>query len=380
MHDVFEIAEILVSHATAVHEDEIAIIAYYGSYAKGLATPTSDLDIFYIPDDGQAGALSSQFILDDLPYDFWPISWLFAEAIANAQSGRPWAASASLIADARVLFYRSQADLDRFNKLQARIAELTTPQSRPEMVERALDAYKESIFNLGQLRLATEGKKRPEIYSASWNFVNSAVNCLALLNQTYFSRAWGDDFSRLMQMPDKPDDLDRRLKDILTLNDETLVLETAVTLAKDIRQLLLSAQQSVAQPVAAQAEFRDFYYYVFEYRNKVLKACKQGDVIAAGFAAFLLQDLLSRLMNKVEYGIFGADINLLTDYSHGYQKAGFPDLLSAAAAADLETLAIRVVELDEAVKTWFLEHSIDLNILSSKEELRRFLRARDPAS
>ena len=50
MSDVFEIAEILVSHAVRAHQDEIAIIAYYGSYAKGLASPTSDLDIFYIPD------------------------------------------------------------------------------------------------------------------------------------------------------------------------------------------------------------------------------------------------------------------------------------------------------------------------------------------
>ena len=66
MADVFRIAEILVSHAVRVHRDEVAIIAYYGSYAKGLASPTSDLDIFYIPHEGKAESLSSQFVLDGL--------------------------------------------------------------------------------------------------------------------------------------------------------------------------------------------------------------------------------------------------------------------------------------------------------------------------
>ena len=148
MSDVFKIAEILISHAVRAHKDEVAIIAYYGSHARGLASPTSDLDIFYIPDEGKAGSLCSQFIIDGLPYDFWPVSWKFAEDIANARSERPWAVAASLIADAKVLYHRSQQDLTRFNALKARIAELTRPESRRIMVERALDEFKNTLFQL----------------------------------------------------------------------------------------------------------------------------------------------------------------------------------------------------------------------------------------
>jgi predicted nucleotidyltransferase len=208
MPNVFKVAEILIAHTLEAHPGEIAIIAYYGSHAKGQASANSDLDLFYIPDEGQAQALCSQFILDDLPYDFWPVSWQFAEGIANAQSGRPWAVAASLIADARVLYHRSPADLDRFMALQARIAELTRQEHRPQMVERALAEFKTTLFQLEQIRLAAAADDLAGLHWASWKFANSVSNCLALLNQTYFSKGWGTNLAQVLQLPQRPADLD----------------------------------------------------------------------------------------------------------------------------------------------------------------------------
>ena len=58
MADVFGVTEILVAHAMRVQGEHLALIAYYGSYAKGQASPTSDLDMFYIPDEGWAESLN----------------------------------------------------------------------------------------------------------------------------------------------------------------------------------------------------------------------------------------------------------------------------------------------------------------------------------
>ncbi len=91
---------------------------------------------------GKADSLSSQFIIDGLPYDFWGVPWELAEDIANAKSARPWAVAASLIADAKVLYHRSLQDLDRFHAMQARIAELTEPSSRATMVANALGEFR----------------------------------------------------------------------------------------------------------------------------------------------------------------------------------------------------------------------------------------------
>jgi hypothetical protein len=149
-------------------------------------------------------------------------------------------------------------------------------------------------------------------------------------------------------------------------------------LAADVRDILRTAQASLAEPADAQAVFKDFYYYVFEYRNKVLSACERRDLMAARSAAFRMQEQICQLMNKVDNGFYPTDFNLLGEYLGGYQKAGLPDLLEPAARGDFETLAQRVQELDETVQEWFAEHSIALNILETEDDLRRFLNQRDP--
>jgi hypothetical protein len=84
-------------------------------------------------------------------------------------------------------------------------------------------------------------------------------------------------------------------------------------------------------------------------------------------------------MNKVDQGLWGADVNLLGEYAGAYARAGFPDLLEPAAQGDLVALAERVRRLDERAREWFESHSIALNVLGSREELRQFLQQRDPA-
>ena len=152
MVDVFQVAAVFVDHAIKAHGDEVGIIAYYGSYALGVASPTSDLDLIYIPDDGKATTLAACFILDDICFDFFPISWARAEGFAIGRTG--WAVGPALIANAQVLYARAEADLDRFNRLKAKLADLQKPEQKPQMVQRALDAFKTAVFHLGNLRLA----------------------------------------------------------------------------------------------------------------------------------------------------------------------------------------------------------------------------------
>lgn len=380
MPDVFKIADILVGHAVEAHGGEICIVAYCGSYAKGVASPTSDLDIYFVPDDGKAASLGSQFVIDGLPYDFWGVPWSLLEGIVNGSSPRPWAVAASLVADTRVLYHRSQEDLERFNALKARTGELTKPESRGIMVQRALDAFQAVLFQQGQMQLAVKGNDPAGLLWAGRKLVHSAVNCLALVNQTFFSKGWGANMSQILALPVKPDDLEGMINAILMPLGREQMLAAASRLAAEVRGILRTAQASISEPGETRDVFRDFYYYVFEYRNKVLSACERGDVVAAGSTAFHMQEQICQLMNKLDNGFYSADFNLFGEYIGGYREAGFPDLLEPATQGDLEALARRVQRLHEMMVEWLTGHSIALNVLESEAELRRFLEQRDPKS
>ena len=379
MTDVFKIADILVSHAVRVHGNEIALIVYHGSYARGTATSTSDLDIYYVPDDGKAESLSTTFVIGDLPFQFDYMPWKVLENIANAKSRNPWAVSASQVADAKVLYYRSDADLERFNALKARIAELARSESRGYMVERGLEEFKTTLFQLGQMRLALALKDIPGLHWAGWQFTCSAVNCLALVNQTYFTKGWGANMPQILALRQRPADLETLLNGILQPQSPNQVMAQADQLALQVRKTLLAAQASLAEPSDAKEAFVDFYFDVHEYKTKVLSACARGDKLTASAAAFALQQLICLLMNKVDKGFFGTEFNLLGEYLDGYQKAGFPDLTMFAAQGDLPALARQVQLLDEKAREWFTSRSVELNILDSEAALLQLLNRRDPA-
>jgi len=368
-----------VSHAVRVHGNEIALIAYHGSYARGTATSTSDLDIYFVPDEGKAESLSTTFVIGDLPFDFECMPWKDLEDIANANSGNPWAVSASQVADAKVLYCRSDADLEHFNALKTRIAELTRSENRGYMVERGLEEFKTTLFQLGQMRLAVAHNDMPGLHLAGWLFIGSAVNCLALVNQTYFSKGWGANMPQILEMRQRPADLETMLNGILQPQSPNQVMEQADQLALQVRNNLLTAQVSLAEPSDAKEAFVDFYFDVHEYKTKVLSACGRGDRLAASAAAFALQGLICALMNKVDKGFFGTDFNLLGEYLDGYQKAGFPDLTMFAAQGDLPALARQVQLLDEKARDWFTSCSVELNILENEAALLQLLNRRDPA-
>src|SRR5690554_3951022 len=111
--------------------NDIAIIAYYGSYAQGTATKRSDLDFFFIPATPEGYRMSIQFVLHDISFDFWPIDWERAERMASFEDS-----FTTIIADCQLLYVRSKADYTRIMKLRDQISEMHEPGKGRELLEK----------------------------------------------------------------------------------------------------------------------------------------------------------------------------------------------------------------------------------------------------
>ena len=242
MVDVFKLADAFIEHVLKTHRDQVALIGYYGSYATGTATPQSDLDLIYVPDNMESTQnLYNSFVIDGRPYEFWPISWERLERIAKAQEH--WPVSAGLLMNLKILHHRSEEDLDRIKALKTITLELQTPEKKTEMVEKALNGFTLVLNNLGKLRLEVKKGHLTGVRWSGWEVVTSCVECLALANQTYFNKGWGSNYEELLKLKERPRELDEYIVDITTSDDPSEVLRISEQLAYETREIILESQE-----------------------------------------------------------------------------------------------------------------------------------------
>ena len=92
---------------------DIAVIAAYGSYINGTANPRSDVDCYFVPKTERGGKFAATFILAGVGYDIFPMNWARLERIADLRDPLT-----PLVGDVRLLYCDTEADLERFGRLQ----------------------------------------------------------------------------------------------------------------------------------------------------------------------------------------------------------------------------------------------------------------------
>ncbi|MHB9105670.1 MAG: nucleotidyltransferase domain-containing protein [Armatimonadota bacterium] len=372
MIDVFRVADLLVAHAVKHFGEEIDLIGYYGSYAQGKATERSDLDIFFIPADGKNPPAARAVLVEGILFDFWPIRWERMAAFATGRTG--WQSAPALVHHAKVLHARSEAAADRLQGLKQRILDLQGPEARPEMIRRALDAFKCVSLHLGNLRLAVADNDLTDMRNSGWEVILAALECLTLANQTFFHRGGTAIFDQLARLQARPADLERLITVISTSMEPAEIAGAADALALGTRQVLRRCQASLPAQRAVTERLGDVYPYpeIHAFLGKIYSACEQQHPVAAGCAARMTQYDVSQVLAEFRNGGNHPDFNRYSEFSDLYREIGLPDLLSCPPH-DLPALAEQAGAFDARVRQWFCEQSSELHEFTTLEEFERSL-------
>jgi len=332
MIDVFEVADRLVALTRERYPDEVSLIAYYGSRATGTDHLASDLDLFYIPADGKNPDAARCFIVDGLPFDFWPMSWEMVERIADARF-RNWAVAPSILSRAVVLWARSEADRMRFKAVRARIDGLA--EDGEERSRRAAAAFPAAVRALER--------------GGAWPVVTACLDCLALANGVTFDGGWTRAMSELDRLEARPPDLLELVPAIVTSTDPAEI--------RELGQHLVDGTRAVLSFRPAASVFRGTYPEIREHVVKLVASCGSGDAVRASLETWVIEEEVRGILERSD----AADPAL-------------PDLLAAYDPGDLSELRKRAFEFDARLVAWLDEIGAARNVFADLDELDAWLR------
>ena len=367
MVDVFEVAELIAASAVARYGDEVDLIAYYGSQARGDARPGSDLDFFYTPAEGKNPPIGRTFLLDGLLFDFWGLRWETLEGFATGAT-RGWAFAPALVRQATPLYVRSPEQADRLAKLKAQSLALESPAKQTAMAGRAQDCFPRVLEQLGALRLAARGS-RADVTSAGWRLIGAAWECLALANQVTFERGFHRALAETDRMASRPANLQELVRAIATSSDVDDVLRAADELVAAVYRIQRDRKPAPPATASVRERFDQAYPEMKDIVRKLLEACEAGDRVAASLEAFSLQSDIASMLSDASDRLSEPH----AEQSAALTESGFPDLM-ALVSGPLDTLAEAAGRFDAHLRDWLGEHDVDLCEFAMLDELRDVLR------
>lgn len=160
---------------------------------------------FYIPATNRANGLARTFIIGGIGYDLFPMSWERVERMADVKEY-----NTTCLADAEILWARSDEDRRRFAALQARLrANLENPKYMLERAGKWFDTVKEiyadTLFEKELCRVRENAGHICDLLSL----------CVAFANGRYFRHGQTSQLEELSGMEKVPADFARLYEAII---------------------------------------------------------------------------------------------------------------------------------------------------------------------
>ncbi|MBN1486229.1 MAG: hypothetical protein JW981_01230, partial [Anaerolineae bacterium] len=224
--------------------------------------------------------------------------------------------------------------------------------------------------NLQKARIAND------LFATRWagfKMMTAIIDCLAMVNQTFFAKFWVSNLEPVAQLSLKPDGLLDMVEIISTSGDLALIQETAESLVAATRSLLLNEQHTIKCSNTVDEIFGGFYAGIKEYVNKILSACEKRNMVAVSYDAAYLQSDMASMLVHAETGVQYTDFNIVSEYRRHFDQLQFPDLSEVIAKGDFDAIKEQIQLFDERSQEYFACNSVDMNVIESMESLKAFI-------
>lgn len=305
-----ELLSTILEKIEQYYSDDISLLICYGSYITGEYGSLSDIDFYFVPKTKKGFELNFQFILNDIGYDLWPVSWERLTRIANLDE-----VITSILMDGVVLYAQTDDDLQKLTQLKNQLkSNLADDEVVKRKVEKYLNDAKAQCFNL-----ANKDGEGP--FSDTLSIIELLLFVIAMLNGAYPNKGIKNAASELSEYEIKPVNFLDRYGQMIKMKEKADVVKAVNALILDTEKLVNDKFRN--SETADPSELQGFYEEFKSAYNKLLQACDEEDYEKAYYAANGIdketQAILSDFLDVNEFPVMIVEV-LGSDFSNLQNK------------------------------------------------------------
>ncbi|ERJ10910.1 nucleotidyltransferase domain-containing protein [Haloplasma contractile] len=364
MEDKKKIIDLIKRKVETEYKDDVAILAVYGSYARGTHDEKSDIDLFYVPKTERANSLSFQFIIEGIGYDLFPIS--FERLVRIAAFDQPLTA---VITESKVLYFATDEDLERYESYRKSIFTMLKDTDGTLMLNKSYEYFNETYIYLYNMKYEVENLIDQCIESSK--IISKIVMSVALANKTFYKGGMGTNIKDSFKLNQLPTDYKSLIDRIIGANERDELLDSCETLIKNTRQFLLDQRIISKEREPYNPFFVGYYEELKSVINKMIRACEEQDQYSAFLIASYFHEEVAQFLTKAEEGIWYDDRNYYGEYSKCFDKLIGVNLMEFVTKKEFSLLKEAVLKFETNLVNLLLEKEVPMNVYDSIDEFER---------
>ncbi|MBI9013222.1 MAG: hypothetical protein JEZ08_13400 [Clostridiales bacterium] len=363
-----KLIKLITEKITTDYKEDIALLIRYDINSE--EKESKGLDLYYIPKTEKAMQLSSQYIIDGIGYDLFPMKWDRLVSVAAMDSPQAY-----LFKNAEVLYVGDEEALSRFYQLKNSLETILNGRYGEALLNKAYEYLNESYIYLYNVHNLCQSSIDIRIEASK--LLKQISNIIAFINHDYFLGGNGSEVSIIRassKMKKIPKDYPSLVDTIIHHDDMDLVKTSLNELVNNTRTLLQSIRESYAQTEPFETFFNGYYEEMQKYLNYFKEAILSGDSYKQFEIASYLHEEISQFLTKSKDGIWYDDRNVYHEYSIHFESLFELDFMKLIAHKNTDLLLTTLENFDNTFKGLLKKENIQVNSFDGFDSFSDYFR------
>lgn len=361
------VLEIIKKKIMTDYKEEVSLLVQYNT-RMSLEEETMGLDFYFVPKSDSAHQLSTQFIIEGISYDLFPMGWNRLLKIAAMDSPQAY-----LILDSNIVYSPDEEALARFNQYRADLKKVLSGDYAEALLNKSFEYFNETYIYLYNMEHVATSLLDVKIESSK--ILSQLANALAFANNDYYKGGQGSEVSIIessFKLTKLPESYQTLVENIIYSTDLKTLVELIHELIQNTRSFLHTQKLLLAQPEPFETFFVGYYEELKGIINRFKIALNHQDYIKLFSLASYIHEELSQFMMKVESGVWFDDRNVYSEYSQVFDNYFKVDLLRLISDKNDQAIQKSISDFESQFILLLQHHNINLLSFDSVETFEQY--------